>query len=127
MSIPKHTHLIKSNCNRDHLYCPVCGCDVLERYLYDQSPCAHVVYVYFDAIQTFAYIHPRYDSFSRLLEEELDIRTMRPKHQNERLVRFQRRIKSKSILHLSIETHPKTIGALSGTLRMGFDFDEPSL
>ena len=109
--------IVQTTVNRYSLYCPVCGSDVLSHYLRDDEPCIHVVYLYFDEVQNFAYISEHHaDTFD---EQGADIWSeVSPK----RLTDMQDCLPS-SVLHLVLDTDHRTIGALTGVMRIGFDFN----
>ena len=109
--------IVQTTVNRYSLYCPICGSDVLSHYLRDDEPCIHVVYLYFDEVQNFAYISEHHaDTFD---EQEVNIWSeVSPK----RLIDMQDWLPS-SVLHLVLDTDHRTIGALTGVMRLGFDFD----
>ena len=108
---------IQTNINRYSLHCPICGRDILDDFLRDNEPCVHVVYLYFEAVQHFAFLNEHYqlifDAFNACLWFQIPV---------ERLIKLQKRLPA-SILHLTLETNPSTVGALSGVMRIGFDFD----
>ena len=109
--------VVQAAVNRYSLYCPVCGCDVLGHYLRDDEPCIHVVYMYFDEVREFAYISEHHaDVFDA---QNVSVWSKVPR---ERLFIVQQQLPS-SILHLVLETDRRTIGALNGVVRIGFDFD----
>ena len=109
--------VVQTTFNRYALYCPICGEDVLSSYLRDDEPCVHVVYLYFDDVQNFAHISERYadvfDAHDANVWSDVPI---------ERLNRIQKEVPT-SILHLTLDTDRRTQGALSGVMRIGFDFD----
>ena len=109
--------VVQTTINRYTLYCPICGKDALYAYLRDDEPCVHVVYLYFDDIQNLAHINERYADVFDAYDANVwsDVST-------ESLKRIQKEI-STSVLHLTLDTDRRTQGALSGVMRIGFDFD----
>lgn len=111
--------IVKTSINRYSLFCPVCGRDVLKQYLQDDEPCVHTVYVYFDDVQNFAHISERrehvqvFDAHGVYIWDDVPIESFQS---------IQHQL-SQSILHLVLDTSRQTIGALSGVMRIGFDFD----
>ena len=109
--------IVQTTVNRYSLYCPVCGSDVLSLYLRDDDPCIHVVYLYFDEVQNFAYISEYHAD--TLSEHGVDVWS---EASSKRLIDIQDCLPS-SVLHLVLDTNHRTIGALTGVMRIGFDFD----
>ena len=109
--------VVQTTFNRYELYCPVCGRDILYAYLRDDEPCVHVVYLYFDDVQNFAHICERYAEIFDAHDANVwvDVPTDRLQH-------IQKEIPT-SVLHLTLDTDRRTQGALSGVMRIGFDFD----
>ena len=109
--------VVQTTINRYTLHCPICGRDVLDAYLRDEEPCVHVVYLYFDDIQNFAHISERhadvFDAYDANVWSDVSI---------ERVKQIQMEITT-SVLHLTLDTDRRTQGALSGVMRIGFDFD----
>lgn len=109
--------VIQTTINRYALHCPICGRDILYAYLRDEEPCVHVVYLYFDDVQNFAHINERhadiFDDYAANVWFNLAI---------EQLSHIQNVLPA-SILHLTLDTDRRTQGALTGVMRIGFDFD----
>ena len=104
--------------NRYSLFCPICGTDVLAHYLRDEDPCIHVLYIYFDEIQSFVYISDLYigvfDERGAYIRSVTTINRFNTIQQN----------LPQSVLHLMLDTESHTIGALTGVMRIGFDFNQ---
>ena len=111
--------VLQSNLNRYDLHCPICGDNTLQRYLHDESVCIHVVYIVFGKIEEvdcLSYLNSRYESVFEDLEIYEDMLTL------SRLTLVYAQM-PKSILHLTIETDTRTIGPMTESVRLGFDFD----
>ena len=90
----------------------------MAHYLRDDEPCIHVVYMYFDEVQNLAYISEHHaDLFD---EQNASIWSDVPLS---RLNQIQQDLPP-SILHLVLDTDRRTMGALTGVMRIGFDFDQ---
>jgi hypothetical protein len=111
--------ILQSNLNRYDLHCPICGDNTLQRYLQDESVCIHVVYIVFGQIgeiDHLNYLNVQYEGLFEDLEIYEDALTL------DKLTLVCAQM-PKSILHLTIETDTRTIGPMTESVRLGFDFD----
>ena len=90
----------------------------MAHYLRDDDPCIHVVYIYFDEVQNLAYISEHHAAPF----DEQNAYTWSDVSLN-RFNQIQQDLPS-SVLHLVLDTDRRTIGALTGVMRIGFDFDQ---
>ena len=111
--------IIQSSINRYSFYCPICGQNVLRQYLQDDEPCMHTVYIYFDDVHNFAHISEyrehiqAFDVHGVYVWSDASIEILRS---------IQQQL-PQSIVHMVLDTDRQTKGALSGVMRIGFDFD----
>ena len=110
--------IVLTTINRYSLFCPICGTDVLTHYLRDDQPCIHVVYIYFDEVQNLAHISEShadvFDKQNAYVWSEVPLNLLNTIQQH----------LPRSVLHLVLDTDRRTIGALTGVMRIGFDFDQ---
>lgn len=105
-----------STINRYDLYCPVCGDNTLRRYLHDESMCIHVLYMFFPEEKCFSYVDEK--ACDAVTEEEVYGESLT----SERFAEVRSSLPP-SVLHWTIETDPRTIGALPHRIIIGFDMD----
>ncbi len=88
----------------------------MRRYLHDESMCIHVLYMFFPEENCFSYVQE--EACDAITEEELFGEPLTPKRFAEVRSNFP-----PSVLHWTIETDPRTIGALPHRVVIGFDMD----
>lgn len=137
--MPVHIDTKNSNNDHDSLFCPICGTDTYESLSAQQTPCAHVAYVFFDDISEFDQVSPTISNLvdeitkEDMAQQELMQQIMQKKISMTEytelahpVIRLEQKIDAlfprNTFLHLGITTYGMACGPMSSTIHIGYDF-----